>query len=860
LDDPTGTPHDERPPIQERVRNRLLRRFSDSDREVTTPRKRPQGRRISLPEVRLPLVLTIIGILGGILLFTLVVQPRLLPRRPHRLTIAVADLSMDAGMVSSREGEQASRDLLSYLQERMNQSGHGETILLKLVNELPPNEAAAYELAQRNNADLLLWGWVDQLEPPRYFLDLALVPKVDAQVPEFEDYFLVMMTPHNMALTNPNNERGLSPEDLAEALIWLSQFYLGEFDEMEQRPLGTMQRPALASEVMTFHWASLSWLKGSYSAAQATYDSLIGNRIPPVCPERLEPSLCAAAFNNKAVVLLTRESLGELPPTWLDQAIILLESATQDNPRSPTAKYNLGRAAIARGQWDKAIAALEPVAQQNRRHAPARAALSEAYRQKGGSRNLNRAKELANSAAAEAPERADGQLAVGRYLLAVGDTQGATRALERAREVAEGEKSRRRSRESALLESPQPNPRRAEYTRAWTRRADPLLAEVHLAWAELYFLLGKQEGDPSFLVFLWRLIVAETSPWDSALAEVQQALDKHPNWYEAYYLRGEIHQARANYEQAIAAFEMAKKQDPRNPRAYIGTANVRRDQWRALRRANQEEEAQQQFMLAQLEYNLLIMDNIDPAQGYFGLGQLSQEAERLTEASANYRLAVEVDPDYAEAYLRLGQVEIQLGNNADALFFLDQAIETAGSLNWIRVTAHVEKGEHYIEQYLWSKLQGAGQKELLKNAQAEFELALQQNPSAARALTGLGRIAYEEGRNDQALASFQQVINQNRYNFAAAYGIGRVYEAEEKSRLALEYLSRAVEIRPNNIAAQYHLGVAYYSQLKEAQARQAFLKVQSLCERSEEQGVRKADDQESCWQVPARLERLNNAP
>ncbi len=867
------------------------------------------------------LVFFAIVVLVILLLISLYRQIRMagplpLPRE-QRLIVAVADLDIAGEGPMSPARAEASEELQRYLQREVEEAGLAGVVELKAVHETPADAAVALNLARSNNADLLLWGDYLRNVLPHYSLTLTLFLRPTPAVPEFDEYLQWMMTPAHFPLVRLG-EVSLSEQDLAAAVVWLAHFYLGQFDRIEGEgpeipptpvptpvpptvppPTATLTAtvqltvtqpggaqltgiappkligcPDLALDVLDFHCAGLMWLHGEYERAQEQYAILLQRRYVEVigdadvapCAGATTTEICAAAFNNQAVALLTRQSLVSFPSASVRQAAALLERAAQVAPQAAVVQYNLGRTYLALRDWEGAVEALRKAVQSDPGHGPALAALSAAYR---GIDDAGRAEGYARRALEVAPNLPEAHLAMGGYWLAMAKWEEAGREYDEALRLAEAEGKRRRSREVALSEAPQPNPERAVYLAAWARRSDPLLPQVHFAQANRFLLQGQLEQDPGFIAFLWRLIVAEPSTLDRARAEVDTVLAARPGWYEALYLQGELALVQQAYEEAAAAFQRAQAQDGDVPEAYLALADT-------YQRQGRREEAA-------LQYRQLVDGGIAPAQGHFGLGELARQGQEWELAREEYRLAVETKLDYAEAYLRWGSVDFALGNDEEALEHLGLAIEEAGRQGWVRLFASVEWGEILLEQYLGSKAVGEGDRELLGRARTKFEQAWDSPDGAARRfptraqgivikpgvslrgyearrLNGLGRIAYEEGRGIDAEELFKRVLQLDGRNFDARYGLGRVFLARGDSANALSSFSRAVEINRQSIAAHYYMGVASYAQLKPGDARRAYERTIQLCEEQKDRPRRKADDLESCQQAPIRLEQLNASP
>jgi len=798
--------------------------------------------------VRGGLALLALAILVVAFLVGFFLERRFQPTPEGRLTILVGTIAPPA---------RGSEELGAFLREELERAGLADRVEVRIEHRAPADEAAALALLRRNHAQMLLWG-EGQGSPPRYFLFLAIYPRPDAAVPEFAEYLRTIVTPPVFSLGEPEKGSGLSQEEIASLLTWLAHLYLGEFDRAEGT---TPQLPPEAASVVRFHQGALAWLRGDYAGARSAFEGLVSHTFVTTlggatadsygCPASATPAFCAALLNDLGVTILTREQLGELPPGSLDDAIHALEVAVQTEDR-PLYRYNLGRAYVVRGKPDQAIPHLDRAVEQGDGDAEAMAWLSIACT---AVEEAGRARTMADRAIKADRSLAAGELALGLHLLAAGDLKGSERVLAQARRLAEAETSRRRSWEGALREGQRANPQRAEYAAAWARRNNPVLAQVHLAQAQLDLKRGEQEGRTPFWVWLWRVVSKERAPFDAAQVEIEAALALHPNWNAARRLQAELLSVRGKVEQAIETLRALQQEDPADIATYQALAQQLEKRWKELRsRPGEEEQAGEVLGQIREQYQLLVDRRLSPAQGYLGLGRIAQEAGEAQEARQAYLQAIASDPQFAEAYLRLGWLEKELGEEEGALKHLKQAAEYAGGKDWIRVLAYCSRGEILLEQSLRSE----GERERSERrgmAREAFEAARRVWPGFASALNGLGRIAYEEGDLKGAERYFLQALDEDRDNFGALYGLGRVYEARQQSAIALRYFERALSSQPESIAARYHLGVAAYAQLQEDRARQAFEWVRDRCQSLPSS----YDDRQACQGAAGWLQRLSSS-
>lgn len=752
---------------------------------------------------------------------------------------------------------QSNADLLAQLKADFATAGLSPTLKLQVIAEQPTNAAAAYNIVRSQQADMLLWGHVRGDLFPGYFLTLTLAPRFQAQLaPEFPEYSLVMATPAHFPLNRVEN-RGLAKVELGRVLTWLALFYTGHFDRLDSLPSAEMQGN-VPPELLQFHWMALRWLEGDYEGVKEAYARLdcpveFAPAVSPLSPRQTAKlQVCLGAANNRAATLITQEALGQRPASALDGATATLSSVVAAAPDLTTAWYNLGRAYLARGRWNEAVPALDKAVQQAPGLAAAWAALSEACTAAG---DLPRAREAATRAMNLDGGLVAAYLAQGRYLLAVDRLQDAEQVLGQALQLATNETTRRRSQEAALREGPQANPRRADFTAAWARRNDVAVARAHLERARVFIRLGEIEGQPSVFLWVWRLIIGELSPLEKAEDEIQFAAVTHSEWSAVRRLKAQLLVARGNLEDAVAILRALQEQDPSDLELYPELINVLRRQWREHRAAGRITEAQQKLAEVRAQYQLLIDRGIAPARGYFGLGEVAQEIEEWDIARESYVQAIALDTGYAEAYLRLAQVELHTPDESLALDYLDQALAAAEEKGAVAINAYCERGEILLEQHLRAQITGGNGP--LEGAQKAFEAAHALDVHAIRALNGLGRIAYEGGDVASAERLYRQALAIDGRNFDALYGLGRVYEARGQSHVARDYLFQAAVVRSGNIAARYHLGVAYYALLDEVLARQQMEWVRDACANLDQQKRHAADDIEACAKVEEWLARLS---
>jgi tetratricopeptide (TPR) repeat protein len=152
---------------------------------------------------------------------------------------------------------------------------------------------------------------------------------------------------------------------------------------------------------------------------------------------------------------------------------------------------------------------------------------------------------------------------------------------------------------------------------------------------------------------------------------------------------------------------------------------------------------------------------------------------RYSDAIAEYKKAIELDPNAPDLHFRLGRA-ILLANHAP---------------------------------------------EALQQAAAEFQSELRLSPEDGACEFQLGQIAQAQANTAKAQAHFERAIKLSPDFAQALIALGKIYSHDKHYDRAIALLKHAVEIQPNNEAAHYALMTAYRDsgQMEKAQAEKTVL-------------------------------------
>lgn len=207
------------------------------------------------------------------------------------------------------------------------------------------------------------------------------------------------------------------------------------------------------------------------------------------------------------------------------------------------------------------------------------------------------------------------------------------------------------------------------------------------------------------------------------------------------------------------------------------------------------------------------------------LGAVCYQTGRSAEALTWYRSAIDIQPDYAEAYSNLGVLLQEMGEFETAAAQFEAAIELAphdGSAyfnygNLLGVMGQLPKA---IELYqaaverqpealayrnnLGNALQAAGQ---IQGAIAQFRRVLALNPDHAKAHLNLGNLLQEQGNLDGALVHYFRAAELQPYDEAVSYNLALAVQAKGDVKHAAQLYAQALRLNSRHGPSHYQMGM-----------------------------------------------------
>ena len=226
----------------------------------------------------------------------------------------------------------------------------------------------------------------------------------------------------------------------------------------------------------------------------------------------------------------------------------------------------------------------------------------------------------------------------------------------------------------------------------------------------------------------------ERGDYKDAITDYDIAIDKDPNYAEAYYLRGLTRRSLKQQKESIVDFDDAIRLSPNRAEVYY-------ERGRAKGSLEQYEEVI-------VDSDDAIRLNPDYTEAYFLRGGARYYLERYEEAIVDFTSALRLDPKHTGAYYWRGLSKYSLKRYEEAIVDFDDAIHL--SIEYPRV--------YYCR--------GLSKKQLGQNAAAivDFDLAIRQEPTYAYSHYHRGDTKLKLSRSAEAKADLEEALSLAKQN------------------------------------------------------------------------------------------------
>ncbi len=241
---------------------------------------------------------------------------------------------------------------------------------------------------------------------------------------------------------------------------------------------------------------------------------------------------------------------------------------------------------------------------------------------------------------------------------------------------------------------------------------------------------------------------------DSSIKYADAAINRDTTQTAWYFYMSDLFMEKPAVKSAIMVLERLAISQPTNKEAYLKIGEIQ------VKSGKFDESEKNLETALKLDRN--------NAEANFWMGYYFREKQQYDKAIAAFQKAVELKPDYEEAYVILG---VLYSNKKDpkALDYYSSAIR----LNSHDTAAIYDKGKYYQDIDSFSR------------AIDEYDKILAMDPNKRDANYGIAYCLYHQKKYNDAIGYFSKVLISNPYDAAAHYGRGLCYKEMgefEKSR------------------------------------------------------------------------------
>ena len=217
-----------------------------------------------------------------------------------------------------------------------------------------------------------------------------------------------------------------------------------------------------------------------------------------------------------------------------------------------------------------------------------------------------------------------------------------------------------------------------------------------------------------------------------------------------------------------------------------------------------------------------VLKQAEPAEAHNVRGIAYSEAGEHGLALDAFKQAIELKPDYVNAYYNLGLNAINCGCHDMAIAALSKAIElepTFAEAYVNRGIAYEKNGEvdavlerYHITVGLHPAPSGCGEtayQTAIAAAIEDYNTAIMLNPKLAAAYVNRGTACCKNGEIDAALAEYSTAITLKPDCTAGYVNRGILYDRKGERARAIADYHRAIALAPDEPIAYNHRGVAY---------------------------------------------------
>jgi tetratricopeptide (TPR) repeat protein len=242
--------------------------------------------------------------------------------------------------------------------------------------------------------------------------------------------------------------------------------------------------------------------------------------------------------------------------------------------------------------------------------------------------------------------------------------------------------------------------------------------------------------------------------------------------------------------------DLVRKTDPAGLARAVGmyrrALDRRSDDWLLHHRLAFLLEAAGDFSGAEQQWKRVVEMNPGYADALFKLGDMNARASKLAEAEAYYHLVLRLRPNSFEAMNGLGLVFMSTGKLKEAAEQFERALQIEPRF----AQAHIN----------WGLV--LSRRGMMADAEAHFREALRCAPDSAGAHINLGNLLAAQQKHPEAIEHYLKVIELQPEEATVHLGLANSLAAAGRGSEALEHYREAIRLNPALAEAHFNLGVA----------------------------------------------------
>ncbi|MGD1699538.1 tetratricopeptide repeat protein [Dapis sp. BLCC M229] len=287
---------------------------------------------------------------------------------------------------------------------------------------------------------------------------------------------------------------------------------------------------------------------------------------------------------------------------------------------------------------------------------------------------------------------------------------------------------------------------------------------------------------------------------EEAMGWYKKALAAQPDWAEVHANMGSLYAMQKQWQLAIASYQKAIALKPNIAGFYRNLAKI----WQLLGKLK---------LAAECSYQVLTLEpKSATASECLSLGKALFDHQKLSEAIACYRRAIELNPNLFRAYHLLGDALASQGSLDEAISYYQKAVKLQPN-TWI---AYQKIGKVLLEKRDFSE------------AVVSFQSAIEINPNSLWSYQKLG-VAWMKLKNwDGAINAYRKTIEFNSQNGFFYNNLGLALSEQKQWSEAVDAYKSAIELQPNNSGFYHNLGKVLSKQGKKEEAIACYSKVIEL--------------------------------